>query len=389
MTQALRLPEGPFEALRTEMARLHAAGFDLLPLRDKSPAVKGWDKRRLTLGQVLGPMYRAGSSVYGIRLSNLAVLDCDVFDPALIARLEERFGKSTVHVRTPRGLHLYYAAPVPVQLNLKGEGLPVDVKSGPSSYVVGPGSVRPDGGTYTTVKGALGDLLTPLRVSPAPPVTPETERHHRLIQEAIGMVAYVDGPEELAGNLAFIRDTQFANPETVPDREIERVAAWAWRKRLDNSLFAGRNSSFRFDRAALDRLKGLPNASDAIALLAILTDLHGHNPAKPFALVWRSMKDAGHTDLTRRRFLAARNTLVSTGLLALAGRHRAGHRHQRFRLVRALPTGGREAGEEGLSLTYGGQFRTSSATTVGCGGSGSAEASSRKGAGAVYREGGE
>lgn len=367
MTAALRLPEGPSEALRSEMARLHASGFRLLPLRDKSPAVKGWDKRRLTLGQVLGPMHRARSSCYGISLRNLAVLDCDVFDPELVARLEERFGEAAVHVRTPRGVHLYYAAPLPLRLNLKGEGLPVDVKSGPSAYVVGTGSVRPDGGTYTTVKGALGGPLTPLRVSPAPPVIPETKRHQRLVQEAIGMVGYVDGPEELAGNLAFIRDTQFANPETVPDREIERVAAWAWGKRLANSIFAGRNSSFRVDRAALDRLKGLPNASDAIALLAILTDLHGHNPAKPFALVWRSMRDAGHTDLTERRFREARNVLMAADLLALADRHRAGHRHQRFRLVRALPSGGGEAGGEGLSLTYVGRIRPCNpdAPTVG------------------------
>jgi hypothetical protein len=340
------------------MARLHAAGFHLLPLRDKSAAARGWDKRCLTLAQVLGPMYRAGSSAYGIRLRNLAVLDCDVFDPELVARLEDRFGEAAVHVRTPRGLHLYYAAPLPVRLNLKGEGLPVDVKSGPSAYVVGPGSVRPDGGTYTAVRGALGGPLTPLRVSPAPRVTPETERHHRLVQEAIGMVAYVDGPEELAGNLAFIRDTQFANPETVPDREVEGVAAWAWGKRLANSIFVGRNSSFRVDRAALDRLKGRPNASDAIALLAILTDLHGHAPARCFALVWQSMREAGHTDLTRRRFQAARNALMASGLLALADRHRAGHRHQRFRLVRALVPGGGEAGGEGLSLTYVDQFRS-------------------------------
>jgi hypothetical protein len=35
----------------------------------------------------------------------------------------------------------------PVRLNLRGEGLPVDVKSGPSTYVVGPLSQRPDGGS--------------------------------------------------------------------------------------------------------------------------------------------------------------------------------------------------------------------------------------------------
>lgn len=78
------------------------------------------------------------------------------------------------------------------------------------------------------------------------------QRHHRLVHEAIGMVAHVDGPEELAGNLAFIRDTQFAKPVTVPDREVERVAAWAWGKRRATSIFAGRTSR------SVNQLKRIP-----------------------------------------------------------------------------------------------------------------------------------
>jgi len=36
--------------------------------------------------------------------------------------------------------------------NLGGEGLPVDIKTGARRYVVGPLSVRPDGGFYDPVK---------------------------------------------------------------------------------------------------------------------------------------------------------------------------------------------------------------------------------------------
>lgn len=95
--------------------------------------------------------------MYGIRLDGLAVIDCDTDDPALIAEMEARFGASPGHVRTPRGLHLYYRlfyqATVP---NLRSEGLPVDIKTGPRSYAVGPGSERPDGGLYVPVRGLLG-----------------------------------------------------------------------------------------------------------------------------------------------------------------------------------------------------------------------------------------
>ena len=76
--------------------------------------------------------------------------------PDLVARLEARFGSSPVHIKTPRGRHLYYRATGAVP-NLRGEGLPVDIKTGACSYVMGPLSVRPDGGFYDPVKGGAWD----------------------------------------------------------------------------------------------------------------------------------------------------------------------------------------------------------------------------------------
>jgi hypothetical protein len=43
-----------------------------------------------------------------------------------IAQMEARFGQSPVHVKTPRGQHLYYLAG-DVMPNLRSEGLPVDI----------------------------------------------------------------------------------------------------------------------------------------------------------------------------------------------------------------------------------------------------------------------
>jgi len=39
--------------------------------------------------------------------------------------------------------------------NLRAEGLPVDIKAGARAYVVGPGSIRTDGGCYRPAKGRL------------------------------------------------------------------------------------------------------------------------------------------------------------------------------------------------------------------------------------------
>lgn len=102
-------------------------------------------------------------------------------------------------------------------------------------------------------------------------------------------------------------------------------------------MYGGRASAFHLRRDELDRLRGLPNSSDAIALWIQLVDSHGHAPAKEFALNWRGMKAAGLTDLSDRRFLAARRTLEDAGLLVPAKNHRRGHHSRTYRLNRFSP----------------------------------------------------
>lgn len=129
---ALRKSDLP-DSIRTEVARLKGAGFPLLPLGGgadgKTPLTRTWAGPAMPLAQVLAPMHRSGSRAYGVRLDGLAVVDCDTDDAALVADLEARFGTSPIHVKTPRGLHLYFrangAAP-----SLRSEGLPVDIKTG-------------------------------------------------------------------------------------------------------------------------------------------------------------------------------------------------------------------------------------------------------------------
>ena len=118
---------------RSELARLSRAGIPLLPLGGgtdgKAPLLRAWAGPKLALRRVLAPLYRKGSEVYGVRLDGLAVIDCDDDSPKLIEKMQARFGPSPVHVKTPRGWHLYYRAIGHVP-NLRGEGLPVDIKTG-------------------------------------------------------------------------------------------------------------------------------------------------------------------------------------------------------------------------------------------------------------------
>lgn len=331
---AQRKPDLP-EPLRAEMARLVKCGLTILPLGGgdgKSPALSNWSGPRPPLGQCLAIMSRAHSLAYGIRLDGLMVLDLDKDDPALVAQIEARFGPSPVHVKTPRGLHLYYTAGAFVPA-LKSEGLPVDVKTGPHAYVVAPLSQRPDGGRYAYAKGRLGvDRLSPLRASKGPLVASVAvgDRHNQLVKEAMTMVEIVKDLPELVGNLLAYRDDALPEPETMPDGEVNGIAAWAWKCRLESKVYAGRNSAVKVSRLALDALRG---NSDAVSLYVTLCDIHGHIPGKRFPLAHEAMRAAGLTSLSRERFQAARDSLIRERLLALAGTHIAGIRRQTFMLM--------------------------------------------------------
>lgn len=346
---ALRKSNLP-DHFRNELARLSRAGFCLLPLGGgadgKAPLLRSWADPKVTLSRVLGPLHRTGSQVYGVRLDGLAVIDCDDDSPELVTAMEARFGVSPAHVKTPRGRHLYYRANGKAP-NLRGEGLPVDIKTGPCAYVVGPLSERPDGGLYVPAKGLLGDSALPLlRVSCAPPsasasnvdLIPQGERHEMLVREAMRMVESVDGAEELTVILQAVRDDTCANAATMPESEVAAIAGWAWKLRLENRVYSGRDSAFRVDRRALDALRSCDNETDAIALYMLLVDMHGHSPGKRFPLDFESMRRAGLTRQTVRRLRAARGSLQAIGLLTLVGKHCVGARKQMFCLMKVRPT---------------------------------------------------
>ncbi|SEQ46409.1 bifunctional DNA primase/polymerase [Thalassovita taeanensis] len=340
--KALRVSTLP-DPIRSEMARLKGAGLHLLPLGGgadgKAPLIRAWAGPSLTLGRILAPMHRTGSQAYGVRLDGLAVIDCDSDDPALVAQMEARFGKSPVHVKTPRGRHLYYRAGG-TATNLRSEGLPVDIKTGVRSYVVGPLSIRRDGGFYTPAKGVLGkDALPFLRGATPPKVAPilSGHRHVELVKEAMRMVELVDSAEELQANLAGIRDDWCADPATMPDSELRDLAGWAWKCRLENRIYRGRDSAFPIHRLALDALRGQANGADATALLVTLMDQHGHTPGKRFPLNFAAMRAAGLINLSTPRLRAARRTLERAGLLRLTSNHRAGSKCQTYALTRPHP----------------------------------------------------
>jgi hypothetical protein len=342
------------------MRDLTRAGFQLLPLGGgpdgKAPLCR-FDGVRLSLGQVMGRMGARGSHLYGVRLEGLVVLDLDADDPGLVSYLEARFGPAAVQVQTSRGRHLWYRAPDGPLPNLRREGLTVDVKSGQNAYVVGPGSMRPDGRTYVPAKGnlatgaltalnlpALADLeASAVVASPAFPTfavreggkVPEGRRHAALTSEAVRAARTALSLEHLMDHLRLVVLRDFATPETFPDAEIAGLASWAWRKRLENRLWGADNSTFGMSRQVRATLKDKPYAMEAWWLLSVLTEAHGHIPGKRFVLDREAMNGTG-LNLSERAFLGARRLLEAEGLLRRATGHRAGLSLAQWQLARPL-----------------------------------------------------
>ena len=81
---------------------------------------------------------------YAVATVGLAVIDCDSNE----ALQEFRSGyhpTPTLTVKTARGFHFYYRGEMPARNGVRSK---LDVKSGPGSYVVGPGSRHATGQTY-------------------------------------------------------------------------------------------------------------------------------------------------------------------------------------------------------------------------------------------------
>lgn len=329
---------------------LLGSGFPLVPLGKgddgKQPSVSRWQLSRLGASSVMGQMKKSGSTMYGVRLDGMVVLDLDQKDENLVRRLEARFGQATVHVETPRGFHLYYRVAGSPAPNLrKTDGMAVDVKSGAGHYVVGPKSIRPCGGLYTDKLGRLGiTTLMPFidaqfrGAAPPPDDLVRTghnrvdagKRHHYLVGRAVAEVALCGSADELTRFLLGVRDAECAHPSEVPDAEVRDVADWAVRLYRSGELTAASGGHFRTPRYYARALQ--PNTT-ASGLYALLRDLHGHLRERKFALNHAAMVEAGLTNLSERAFAEAVKKLRNVGAIEIAEKHQARKRHRQYRLV--------------------------------------------------------
>lgn len=339
MSAALAIHHGIPPEISGEMWRLHRTGFTLIPLGgDGKRPLCDFADRKPSLSHAMGLMKARQSLAYGTRLDGLMVVDADEMNGEIEDEIDARFGPASVKTATPRGRHHFYRDPGRAP-NLRGEGLPIDIKRGPHAYVVGPGSVRPDGGEYIGIHGRLGETsLTEASLAPvkAAKSVRQGSRHGFLVKRARVYVELVDSCAELASNLMHDRDAHCeAGGDPMPDAEVVNIAEWAWGKRLEpGGLYEGRNSKFKVERAAMDHLLPQPGGAEAFALYSVLKSAHGHIPGKRFALDFDGMKGAGLIGFGRPRFRAARDQLLDCGLIRKSGGYVPGRHSQHFQLGR-------------------------------------------------------
>jgi len=324
--------------LKAEVQRLDDQGLALLPIGGedgKRPLVRFKDRGPFPVAKIIN-MFEAGTATgYGIRLHDMTVLDVDSDDVELTINLLIRFGVTTMRTRTPSGgFHLYYGGSVEAALNLRAEGYPVDVKSGPNSFVVGPYSRRPGGKIYQPdVDPLVVSDLCPLHAPPSVARSArvrEGSRHQHLLNYGRRLVREAATEDQLSEWLQEEFDRSCDSATSMPVSEIEGIAAWCWRLKVEGRLFNDGGSAVRVPRPALERIRG---NSDADHLYVRLFSAHGHIPGKDFSLDYAAMRKAGLTDLSRERLREATKTLVDAGLLRQTAKPLPRKRKTRYRLV--------------------------------------------------------
>ena len=329
--------EHPSDVLKAVLTRLHAAGYWLLPLgagedgRKPSLSFSTSDGRptgRHPLELTIRRMAAVGTSNYAIRLMNLLVVDVDTDTQEAHAYVERWFGSSSVQIKTGKGIHHWYRFKGQKPPPIRRPNILIDFKAGVQDLAAGPFAERADGVRYLPQSGRLetiDDLPEFVDRRPTPNFNEET-RHHgakvatgcrnkALYGRAIEDVLFVDDLQELVDNLLQYRTIEFEEPMTVPDEEVRSVANWAWQKRLENNVWGGRNFTVKIPRRVGQRLVVLHHGANALALLFVLLDKHGHIPGKRFAIVPDAMRAAGLLKLCRNHVYAARDLLVAEGML--------------------------------------------------------------------------
>jgi Bifunctional DNA primase/polymerase, N-terminal len=342
---ALKIPAAEFEPATTNVATfeimkdLNSRGFWLMGLGKgddgKKPLVTFEDRKPVPLDATVRMMHEAHSTIYAIRTRGILVIDCDTDNSQTLALVEKQFGLSPYKTKTPRGWHFYYRA-TPIRLKnikLPDQKINIEFKTGENSYVVGPGSIRPDGGEYELAGLPFGRIsdFPEIIAQPANVASSQIQNITALSRVSVGdrwatlkprareYVEFVNSEQELVDELVSWAKGFCDDFETLlPD--IAKCAKWTWQKRLEGKLYSAANTAISLTRQENFALAQLKHGSDAFALLAELRAQHcgSKRKGKSFPLCRRAMaRDNIMPNWKEGRYQQAIKPLLETGLVVL------------------------------------------------------------------------
>lgn len=320
---------------------LRAFGLAVIPVEGKSPQLKGYRQWRSPpsskmLERLAGRFPNANIGILP-GPSKVFVADVDVAGQA--DEVEGLLGRTPLHVRSRRGVHLYYRdqkGTHGLPATLAALGLKVDLKGG-CSIVVAPPSVHESGAIYRHDNcdwGALRDLPPPdinrLRKALerttvrepqfAQPDERYTEGHRGLGLNRI-LCRHAAFCDDFEGLLDVARNANADFPKPLEDKEVVKRAKQVWRDAEAGKLepWVGGKSVVRTNAAEVKQLSALSrNGPDAFMLLMLLKAEHGARcrRGETFFIVADAMQRAGSLPRwSSKRITAARDILLKAGLI--------------------------------------------------------------------------
>ena len=318
---------GPFGAAAEYLFSL---GLSPIPVRDKVPLVKNWNRRhgQKTIRDWVQRFPAADIGVVVGEPSNLVVIDLDTADQLDAA--EEIFGWSPLVVETRRGHHIYFLWSGEYTSTLQRYGLVGDMKAATRSA---DGQGRGRGGFVVVppsfgrrfIRGGWSDFDQLAEMIPAassevrPPILPAPEgaRNNALFLHGLDEVEHCDTFENLLEVLRHFNDCQLGGPET--ESKVEATARSVWARRGASNWRANGGGGVSISHRETERLLGHGRTGvDALALWMIIMRMHGFRRGGSFALAANAMaRESVIPGWGRDRYRKARDVLALEGFIEL------------------------------------------------------------------------
>ena len=295
-----------------------AHGIPTFPVRvadgDKKPAVSGYLKIGPGTSRKLVSKFSGEDSFgFALKRARITILDVDTPDERVLADALDQHGPTPLVVRTGSGnWQAWYRHGGEPRRVRPWAGKPIDILG--DGFTVAPPS-RGGRGWYRLIEGTLDDLerLPPMRaveslrsVELAVKRIGMGNRNNSLFRHCLGEAPRCASIGELLERAIAYSEVALSSP--LPRSEVECTvkSVWAMTERGDNWVGSRGLASLSHD--LVDRYAG--SAPDA---LAVLLKLKRHHWGRPEFILSRAM--AGSLGWTERRFMRARNRLVSDGEL--------------------------------------------------------------------------